>query len=121
MKTKKDQKKTRNRYKIKNSNKGLLPRIVLNKSNKNIYAQLICSISGKVIAQYSSLSKSFNDITKNEKCSGVEKAKKVAQEFAKICIQLGIKKAVFDRGEYSYKGERVRSFAGYCRQGGIVF
>lgn len=121
MKEQKKIKKSRIRYNIKKRNKGLFPRIVIFRSNKNFYAQLICSVSGKVLASYSSISKSFPEKIKSEQITGMSIAKIVGEEFAKICIQGGFQKAVFDRGEYSYNGGRIKSFANSCRVNGMLF
>ena len=55
-----------------------------------------------------------------KKVSGVEKAKLVGKEFAKICLQKGIKEIVFDKGAYVYNG-RVKAIAEACREAGLQF
>jgi len=102
------------RNKIAASNKTNRPRIVVSRSNKNIYAQLI-SVEGKVLASFSTLS-----FEENKKASGIEKATLVGEEFAKICLKNGVKEVVFDKGAYVYNG-RVKALAEGCRKAGLQF
>lgn len=109
----------RRKYRVRNSisknNKSFRPRLVVNRSNKNLYAQLI-GVDGNVIASYSTLN--LQDEGKN--ITGIEKAKAVGKEFAKICLGKGVLKIVFDKGSYSYSG-RVKSIAESCREAGLQF
>jgi large subunit ribosomal protein L18 len=106
--------KLRVRSSIALNNKSSRPRIVVYRSNKNIYAQLL-SVDGKVINSYSTLN--FKDA---EKVSGLEKAEMVGKEFAQLCIKSGVTKVVFDKGPYSYGG-RVQTIANACRKEGLQF
>ena len=68
------------RGKIAANNKSLRPRIVVTRSNKNLGVQLI-NIEGKVLKSYSTVN--FKD---TKKATGIEKAKLVGAEFAKLCL-----------------------------------
>ncbi len=109
-----ERRKLRVRNKIAKSNKTSRPRIVVSRSNVNIYAQLI-DVSGKVLQSFSTL-----NLTEKTKASGLEKAKKVGQEFAKLCVKGNIQEVVFDKGAYVYNG-RVKALAEACREGGLKF
>lgn len=109
-----ERRKYRVRNKIAASNKTNRPRLVVHRSNKNLYAQLI-DLRGTVLASYSTLS--FDD---NVKATGLDKAKMVGKEFAKICLKGGIEKVVFDKGTYSYNG-RIKAIAEACREAGLQF
>ncbi len=109
-----ERRKFRVRNQIAASNKTSRPRVVVTRSNKNIYAQLI-DVAGKVICAFSTL-----HFEENKKVSGVEKAKLVGQEFAKICLKSGAKEVVFDKGAYVYNG-RVKALAEACREAGLKF
>ncbi len=109
-----ERRKHRVRNKIAKNNKTLRPRIVVSRSNVNIYAQLI-NIEGRVLASFSTL-----NIKEGKKTTGLEKAKIVGQEFAKICLKDGFKEAVFDKGAYVYNG-RVKALAEACREAGLQF
>jgi large subunit ribosomal protein L18 len=109
-----ERRKFRVRNKIIKSNKTNRPRIVVSRSNKNIYAQLITS-EGKVLKSFSTV-----NFEENKKATGLEKATLVGKEFAKICLKEGIKEVVFDKGAYIYNG-RVKALAEACRAEGLKF
>jgi large subunit ribosomal protein L18 len=109
-----ERRKFRIRSSISKNNKTNRPKIVIFRSNKNLYAQLI-SIEGEVLRSFSTIS-----FEKNKKISGIEKAKLVGTEFAKICLESGAKKVVFDKGAYAYNG-RVKAVAEACRESGLQF
>ncbi len=108
----------RRKYRVKNNiakrNKTLRPRIVVSRSNKNFYAQLI-SVEGKVLCAFSTLN--FED---DKKVTGLEKAKLVGKNFAEACLKNNIKEVVFDKGAYIYGG-RVKAMAESCREAGLSF
>jgi large subunit ribosomal protein L18 len=106
--------KYRVRSKVVASNKGLRPRIVVARSNKNFHAQLV-NIEGKIVASFSTL-----NLKDKAKATGVEKAKIVGQEFAKLCLKAGASEVVFDKGAYNYNG-RVKAMAESCREAGLKF
>lgn len=87
------------------------PRLIVNKSNKFNYAQII-DLDGKVIAASSDLK-----ITKGTKS---EKAKQVGEDLAKKATKKWVKEVVFDRNGYLYHG-RIKSLAEGARQGWLVF
>ena len=104
--------KVRVRNNVKKNNKSKRPRIIVNRTNKNIYAQIV-SIDGNVLVQASS-------ILFDEKISGVEKAKIVGKNIAELCKKANIENVVFDKGAYNYNG-RVKALAEACRNSGLKF
>ena len=104
--------KVRVRNNVKKNNKSNRPRIIVNRTNKNIYAQIV-SVDGNVLVQASS-------ILFEEKISGVEKAKIVGKKIAELCKKANIENVVFDKGAYNYNG-RVKALAGACRDSGLKF
>jgi large subunit ribosomal protein L18 len=104
--------KIRVRNNVKKNNKSNRPRMVVNRTNKNIYAQIV-SIDGNVMAQSSS-------VLFDEKISGVEKAKIVGKNIAELCKKVDIDNIVFDKGAYNYNG-RVKALADSCREFGLKF
>lgn len=106
--------KYRVRSNLKDNNKSNRPRIVVTRSNLNIYAQLI-AIDGKVLHAFST-----KNLAKEEKGSGSQKAKKVGIEFAKLCLNDKITEVIFDKGPYIYNG-RVKALADGCREAGLKF
>ncbi len=109
-----ERRKFRVRNKIAKCNKTLRPRVVITRSNINIYAQLI-NVEGKVLKSFSTL-----NFKESKKISGLEKAKLVGKEFAQLCLKDGFKEVVFDKGAYIYHG-RVKAFAESCREAGLQF
>jgi len=109
-----ERRKFRVRNKIAASNKSGRARICVYRSNKNINVQLI-DLAGKVLCSFSSMS-----LDEKTKATGIEKAKLVGQEFAKICLKNGVKEVVFDKGAYLYNG-RVKALADACREAGLQF
>ncbi|MBI4225537.1 50S ribosomal protein L18 [Candidatus Roizmanbacteria bacterium] len=92
------------------------PRISVFASNRYTYSQLIEDSDRVTLISYSSLKLARSKNYKKDK--KVEEAKTVGLELAKKAKELGIKKAVFDRGKYSYKG-RVKALAEGLREGGL--
>jgi large subunit ribosomal protein L18 len=104
--------KVRVRNNVKKNNKSNRPRMVVNRTNKNIYAQIV-SIDGNVLVQSSS-------ILFDEKISGVKKAQIVGKNIAELCKKVDIDNIVFDKGAYNYNG-RVKALADACREFGLKF
>lgn len=95
------------------------PRLVVFRSNKNIYGQIIDDMSGKTLASSSSLSPDIKDRIDGAK-NKVEKSKIVGSHIAEAAKTKKIDKVVFDRAGYRYHG-RVKAFAEGAREGGLKF
>lgn len=91
----------------------LLPQLSIFRSNKYIYAQLIDSKTGEIIA-----SASEKELTKRAKKT--DNAFAVGALIAKKALEKKIKKIVFDRGGYTYHG-RVKNLSEGARNGGLSF
>jgi len=94
------------------------PRLIVFRSHKNIYAQIIDDAAGRTIVTASSLEKP----TRKELPDGGNKAaaQAVGRILAAKAVKAGIKKVVFDRNGYAYHG-RVRELADAARKGGLEF
>lgn len=112
--TSSERRKFRVRNSIAKNNKSGRPRIVVSRSNKNLYTQLI-DVDGKVLQSFSTL-----NLEENTKATGIEKAKVIGKKFAELCLKDGITKVVFDKGGYAYNG-RVKTIADACREAGLQF
>jgi large subunit ribosomal protein L18 len=88
------------------------PRLVVFRSDKHIYAQLVDDDAGRTIATVSSLK-----VGSGKKS---EKAAEVGKQVAVIAKDKGITRVVFDRGGYKYHG-RVKAVADGAREGGLEF
>ncbi len=91
-----------------------VPRLVVFKSNKYIYAQVIDDNESKTLAYASDLK------SKPEKGNKLIRSKKVGEDLAKEAIKKNIKKVMFDRAGYKYHG-RVKALAEGAREGGLNF
>jgi large subunit ribosomal protein L18 len=90
------------------------PRLVVFRSNKGIFAQLVDDDAGRTLASASWLAQRSFKGTKTEQANEVGKA--LAAEAKKA----GIDACVFDRAGYLYHG-RVKALAEGAREGGLVF
>lgn len=95
------------------------PRLVVYKSLKHIYAQLVDDINQRTITGVSSLSKESKDEISNAK-NKVEAAEIVGNMIAKKALDLKLEKVVFDRNGYIYHG-RVKAIADGARKSGLKF
>ncbi|MBD3330385.1 50S ribosomal protein L18 [Candidatus Peregrinibacteria bacterium] len=87
------------------------PRLVVFRSLKNIYAQIIDDKTGKTLAQASGLKS-------KKKGTKTEKAVEVGKEIASKAKELKIESVSFDRNGYKYHG-RVKALAEAAREGGL--
>jgi large subunit ribosomal protein L18 len=104
---------SRIRNKIKGT--GERPRLVVFKSLKHVYAQLVNDSERKTITGVSSHPGSANAIG-----SKTAKAKVVGKAIAEKALSLGIKEVVFDRSGYRYHG-KIKALAEAARQAGLKF
>ena len=88
------------------------PRLVVFRSLKHIYAQLVDDAANRTIATVGD-----QDILTMKK---TEKATEVGKRIAERAKALGLTKVVFDRAGYQYHG-RVKAVAEGAREGGLEF
>jgi large subunit ribosomal protein L18 len=100
------------------------PRLIVFRSARHIYAQVIDDLSSKTLAAASDLAPK----KKEKQAAGAadfngkksERAKQVGAVVAKKCLEKGIDKVVFDRAGYKYHG-RVSAVAAGAREAGLQF
>ena len=114
MTTKKEQRRIKIKYRVRNKITGtaVRPRLSVFRSNKQIYVQLIDDVAGRTLVSASS--KGIEEGTKSEI------AAKVGELVAKKAIEAGYTTVVFDRNGYLFHG-RVKSLADGARNGGLKF
>ena len=95
------------------------PRLVVYKSLKHIYTQLVDDTSQKTITGLSSLSNDLKDDISKAK-NRIEVAGIVGERIAKKALDLKFDSVVFDRNGYIYHG-RVKAVAEAARKGGLKF
>ncbi len=94
------------------------PRMVVYRSNKQIYVQVVDDVNHVTLVSASSGDKALIEQCKGK--PGVEAAKIVGKTVAERAIAKGIDTVSFDRGGYLYHG-RVKSLADAAREGGLKF
>ncbi len=104
------------RYKLKIT--GSSPRLVINKTNRYLIAQVIDDKNGSTLAYASSSEKTFpiTGYSRKNKNSAVELGKIIAER-AKT---KGVQKVMLDRSGSIYHGN-IAAFADSAREGGLVF
>ncbi len=90
------------------------PRLVVFRSNRGIFAQLVDDESGRTLA-----SASWTAISPG-KASKTDQAQEVGKALAAAAKKAGIERCVFDRGGYLFHG-RVKALAEAAREGGLQF
>ena len=110
-------KKLRIRNKLKKSNINNRFRLTVNRSLKNISAQIIDDINNITLAAASSVEK---DIKKTNKMKKSDLSLIVGETLAKRAIKKNIIKIYFDRGCYKYHG-RVKLLTEALRKHGLKF
>jgi len=95
------------------------PRLVIYRSLKYVYGQLIDDVNHKTLLAVSNISKDLGQDLK--KAGNKTKASKaVGKILADRAVKQKIEKVVFDRNGYLYHG-RVKAFAEGAREGGLKF
>jgi large subunit ribosomal protein L18 len=95
------------------------PRLVVFRSNKEIYGQLIDDIKHETLASASTRSKDIAKEIAGAKTK-TEQAKVAGKLLGELAKEKKIDKVVFDRAGYLYHG-RVKAFADGAREGGLEF
>jgi large subunit ribosomal protein L18 len=90
------------------------PRLVVFRSNRGIFAQLVDDEAGRTLASADWLALRSRKGTKTEQAAEVGKALAAAAKKA------GVETCVFDRAGYLYHG-RVKALAEGAREGGLTF
>jgi len=94
------------------------PRILVYRSLKNMSAQVIDDISGKVLFSLSTKDKAIKQ--KFTAGGNLKSAEAFGALFAQAAKEKGISKVIFDRAGYLYHG-RVKVLAEALRKGGLEF
>ncbi|MBQ1636202.1 MAG: 50S ribosomal protein L18 [Bacteroidales bacterium] len=94
------------------------PRMVVFRSNKQIYVQVVDDLQGKTLVAAASNDKELAAQCKGK--SGIEAAAVVGKAIAERALAKGITTIAFDRGGYLFHG-RVKSLADAAREGGLIF
>jgi large subunit ribosomal protein L18 len=91
------------------------PRLLVFRSNRGVFGQLIDDDTGRTLAAASWL-----ELPKSFKGDKTEQAAEVGKRLAQAAKKAGVESVVFDRGGYLYHG-RVKALAEGAREGGLSF
>lgn len=109
-------KRRHTRVRKKVSGTAARPRLVVNRSARHLFVQVVDDTIGQTLASASTmeadLRKSANDKS--------DKAKEVGKLVASRAKAAGVNAVVFDRGGYKYHG-RIAALADGAREGGLEF
>ena len=98
---------------------GRYPRLVIFRSNKHIYGQLVDDNKGHTLLSCSTMDKELSKDLKVAK-SKAEQSKVVGSALAKKIKTNKITKIVYDRNGYKYHG-RIKAVADAIREEGVNF
>ena len=88
------------------------PRLVVTRSSRHLYAQIVDDSRGVTLASSSTFKLTDGDKT--------ARAKQAGAQIAEAAKALGVSKVVFDRGGNTYTG-RIAAFADAARGAGLTF
>ena len=94
------------------------PRLVVFRTGRHIYAQIIDDQAGVTLAAGSTMSKALRTSLKSG--GNKQAAETVGTALARQAMEVGIKAVCFDRNGYKYHG-RVKSLADAARKAGLAF
>jgi len=92
------------------------PRLVVSKSAKHIFAQVIDDVAGRTLASASTMEADVRSAEGDKSA----KAKQVGVELANRAKAAGVEQVVFDRAGHKYHG-RIAALADGAREGGLGF
>lgn len=107
----------RRRVRIRHQVRGVpgRPRLVVSRSIRHMYAQVVDDQAGTTLLGLSSMSSTLKlDGDKKSQC------RQLGVAVAAKAKELGVETVVFDRDRYPYHG-RIRMFAEGAREGGLKF
>jgi large subunit ribosomal protein L18 len=90
------------------------PRLVVNRSAKHMFAQIVDDSVGRTLAAASTLDAQI----RSGEGDKTAKARRVGELLAQRAKDAGIESVVFDRGGYRYHG-RIAALADGAREGGL--
>jgi large subunit ribosomal protein L18 len=88
------------------------PRLVISRSSRHLFAQVVDDSRGVTLASVSTFKLADGDKT--------ARAKQAGQQLAEAAKAAGVTKVVFDRGGNTYTG-RLAAFADAAREAGLEF
>ena len=94
------------------------PRLVVYRSLKHVYGQIIDDSTATTLVSAATINKDLEKELKD--ANRMDRCKKIGEALAKRAMEKDIKQVVFDRNGYKYHG-RVKAIAEGAREGGLEF
>jgi large subunit ribosomal protein L18 len=94
------------------------PQLLVYRSGKHIYAQLVDSATGRTLTGASTRTPGVREGLETTK--DVEAAKKVGAQIAKAALERDIREVTFNRNGFVYAG-RIKALADGAREAGLSF
>ena len=91
------------------------PRLVVSRSSRHLFVQVVDDTLGKTVASASTMESDLRSFEGDK----TAKAKKVGELVAERAKDVGVESVVFDRGGNKYHG-RVAAIADGAREGGLA-
>jgi large subunit ribosomal protein L18 len=91
------------------------PRLVVSRSTRHVYVQLVDDVAGRTVASASTMEADLRAFDGDK----TAKAKKVGELVAQRAKDVGVEAVVFDRGGNRYHG-RVAAIADGAREAGLA-
>ena len=110
-------KRKRLKYHLKQKNINNVPRLIVFRSNNNIFTQLVDDTNSKTILSVSSTDKELKGAIDKAK-SKIEKSTIVGETISKQMKKANIEKIIFDRNGYKYHG-RIKAVGDAIRNADI--
>ena len=90
------------------------PRLVVTRSSRHVFVQLVDDVAGRTLASASSMEGELRDLAADKQA----KARRVGELLAERARAAGVDAVVFDRGGNRYHG-RIAAVADGAREGGL--
>jgi large subunit ribosomal protein L18 len=97
--------------------KGSIARLVVYRSNKFLYAQVVDDLKAHTLVQANTQEDGFKQLSSRK---NLEAAKALGQLLGQRAIEQKIEKVLFDRNGYDYHG-RIKALADGAREAGLKF
>lgn len=95
-----------------------MPRLSVHRTDQHLYAQVIGTDGGTILASASTLQKSLRDGLKGSKNKAA--AVVIGKAIAERALAAGVESVAFDRSGFKYHG-RIQALADAAREGGLKF
>ena len=97
--------------------RGDRPRLVVYRSNKFLYAQIIDDLAGKTLVHANTQEKDFSSLGSKK---NVEAGSALGKLLGQRALAAKVNKVLFDRNGYDYHG-RIKAIADGAREAGLEF